>query len=82
MAFDVPKAIEKLAEAVKNGFRYAEEAKEHQSETEILKELKKMQKGLNIAEKIIILAYKYYLKFSEKDKRKFNNLLEDFIKYN
>ena len=39
MAFDVPKAIEKLAEAVKSGFRYAEEAKEHQSETEVLKEL-------------------------------------------
>ena len=41
-----------------------------------------MQKAINIAEKIILLTYKYYLKFSEKDKKKFNNLLEDFIKYN
>ena len=82
MAFDIAKTIEELGKAANSGFSYAEEAKERQSETAILKDRKKMQKAINIAEKIILLTYKYYLKFSEKDKRKFNNLLEDFIKYN
>ena len=57
MTFDVPKAIEKLAEAVKSGFRYAEEAKGRQSETEVIKQNKRYRKAIDAAEHIIIMMY-------------------------
>lgn len=82
MAFDVPKAIEALGKATEKGFSYAEKAKERQSETEIIKDRKKLQKAVNIAEHIILLAYKYYFMFSKDDKKDFENLLEDFLKVN
>ncbi len=82
MAFDLPKAIEMLSEAVKNGFRFAETAKNRQSETEIIKEKKKLKKATDIAEKIILLTYKYLDTFSENDQENFIDLINDFKKYN
>ena len=82
MTFDVPKAIEALGKATEKGFSFAEKAKERQSETEIIKDRKKLQKAVNIAEHIILLAYKYYATFEKEDKKEFGNLLEDFLKVN
>ena len=82
MAFDVPKAIEKLAEAVKSGFHYAEEAKEHQSETEVLKDKKKLQKAVNAAEELIIMMYPYYTPADNEEERKFAKLLKKFLENN
>ena len=82
MAFDVPKAIEKLAEAVKNGFRYAEEAKEHQSETEVLKELKRKCKGIDAAENLIIMMYPCFTPANDEEERKFAKLLKIFLENN
>ena len=82
MAFDIAKAIEVLGEATKNGFSYAEKVKETQSETEIIKANKRQLKGLNIAEAIIILAYKYFENFDKADKKEFKKLLKKFTKYN
>lgn len=82
MPFDVPKAIESLGKAAECGFSFAEKAKEHQSETAILKDRDSLQKAVNLAEKIILLSYKYYNSFQKKDKKTFDNLLEDFLKYN
>ncbi len=82
MAFDLPKAIEMLSEAVKSGFRFAETAKNRQSETEIIKEKKKLKKATDIAEKIILLTYKYLDTFSENDQENFIDLINDFKKYN
>lgn len=82
MTFDVAKAIEKLSEAVKSGFRFAETAKKHQSESAILKDRKQLQKAVNYAEKLILLAYKYYANFSDDDKKDFEYLLEKFLENN
>ena len=82
MAFDVPKAIEKLAEAVKSGFRYAEEAKERQSESEILKDRKKLQKAVNAAEELIIMMYPCYTPADDEEERKFAKLLKRFLENN
>ncbi|CDE45506.1 unknown [Clostridium sp. CAG:768] len=82
MPFDVPKAIEALGKATDSGFSFAKTAKEKQSETAILKDRESLQKAVNIAEKIILLTYKYYNNFSKKDKKEFDNLFEDFLKYN
>ncbi len=52
MVYDFAKAIEKIGEAIKSGFSYAEKAKEHQSETAIIKENARLQDAVNTAEKI------------------------------
>lgn len=82
MPFDVPKAIEALGKATDSGFSFAKTVKEKQSETAILKDRDSLQKAVNIAEKIILLIYRYYDTFSKEDKKEFNNLLEKFLKYN
>ena len=80
--FDIPKAIEKLTEAVNSGFRYAEESKERQSETEVIKDRKKLQKAVNAAEELIILMYPYFNPQTEEEERKFAKLLKKFLENN
>lgn len=82
MPFDIAKAIEALGEAVNSGFSYAERCKEKQSETEIIKDRKKLQKAVDNAEKLILVAYKYFNTFEEEDKKDFENYVEKFLKYN
>lgn len=82
MAFDVPKAIEKLSEAVNSGFRYAETAKEKQSETAILKDRDKLQKAVNYAEKLIIMMYPFFTPLDEKQEKEFAKLLKKFLENN
>lgn len=78
MMFDIPKAVEAVSNAVKGIFDFASTAKEHQSETQIIKENKKLKKASDIAEKIISLGYKYLDYFNEKDRKKFVKLHDDF----
>lgn len=82
MAFDVAKAIEKLGEAVNSGFSYAERCKERQAETEIIKDRKKLQKAVDCAEHIILIAYRYFSTFSKDDQDEFKDYFEKFLKYN
>ena len=82
MAFDVAKAIEKLAEAVKSGFRFAETSREHQSETAILKDREQLQKAVNYAEQLILLMYPTFKAKDEKEQKEFENLLEKFLENN
>jgi hypothetical protein len=76
--FDIPKAVEAVSNALKGIFDFASTAKEHQSETQIIKENKKLKKASDIAEKIISLGYKYLDYFNEKDRKKFVKLHDDF----
>ena len=82
MVFDITKAIEKVGEAIKNGFSYAEKAKEKQSETAILKDRKNLQKAVDISEEIIEIIYKYLPLLTEDDSEKINGLIKKFRKYN
>ena len=82
MVFDVAKAIEKLSEAVKSGFRLAETAKKHQSESAILKDRKQLQKAVNYAEQLILLMYPTFMAKDEKEQKEFENLLEKFLENN
>lgn len=78
MTFDFAKAIEKLGEAVNSGFSYAERCKKHQSETELIKDWKRQQKAIDSAEKLILIAYKYFNAFAEDDKEQFEKCFEKF----
>lgn len=76
--FDIPKAVESVSDAIKRVFDFASTAKEHQAETYIIKENKKLKKASDIAEDIISLVYRYLDYFSEKDREKFINLHDNF----
>ena len=82
MAFDIAKAIESIGGAVNKGFSYAEKAKDKQSESEIIKTNKRYIRALNVAEELILLTYRYYNNFNQKDQEQYNQLIQKFIKYN
>lgn len=82
MPFDVAKAIEKLSEAVNSGFHYAEKTKEVQSETELLKDRKRLQTAVNCAEKLIVMMFPYFNPLEAKEEREFNKLLKKFLENN
>ena len=82
MVFDFAKAIEKVGEAIKNGFSYAEKVKEKQSETAILKDRKNLQKAVDIAEEIIEIMFKYLPLYLEQDADDLQKLVKKFRKYN
>lgn len=73
---------EAVSNAVKSVADFATTAKENQSETEIIKEKRVYKEGLDIAEKIIALLAKYIDGFTEKDKKKFIKLYDDFMEKN
>lgn len=82
MVFDITKAIEKVGEAIKNGFSYAEKVKEKQSETAILKDRKNLQKAVDISEEIIEIMFKYLPLYLEQDVDDLQKLVKKFRKYN
>lgn len=82
MVFDFAKAIEKVGEAIKNGFSYAEKVKEKQSETAILKDRKNLQKAVDISEEIIEIMFKYLPLYLEQDADDLQKLVKKFRKYN
>ena len=82
MPFDVAAAIEKLAEAVNSGFRYAEESRERQSESEVIKTNKRYRKAIDAAERLIIMMYPTFKPDDEKLKKRFAKALKEFLENN
>ena len=85
MTFDFTQTIEALSKAVEKGFSFAEEAKERQSETEIIKENKRLRRAANYAERLILLMHNtFYDKHSTDSKmlRRYKRLLEQFLRCN
>ena len=82
MPFDVAKAIETVGNAVKSISDYAKTAKKRQSETQIIKELKKLEKAVDVAEEIIEIMFKYLPLYLEQDADDLQKLVKKFRKYN
>lgn len=80
--FDWAKTVEAIGNAVKSISESFSVAKNRQSETEIIKENKKLKKAINSAEDVLILIYKYVPLFDEDDIEEFKKLVERFKKYN
>ena len=76
------KAIEAVTDALKSVFNFASTAKEHQSETELIKEKRRLKKASNIAEEAFELFFKYYNDLSEKDQNKLKTLYDEFLELN
>lgn len=73
-------------EAIGNAFNSVSDSfsifKKRQSETDILKDRKNLQKAVDIAEEIIEIIYKYLPLLMEDDSEKINGLIKKFRKYN
>ena len=80
--FDFSDAIKSVGEAFKSLFDFAETAKTRQSETQIIKELKKLEKAVNAAEKMFNIFFQYFEKLSDEDKKEIEKLLEKFQENN
>jgi len=80
--FDVPKAVESVSNAIKGVFDFASTAKEHQAETEIIKEKRDLKKASNIAEEAFKLMFRNFECLPEKEQDKLKDLYDDFLEYN
>ena len=79
---DIAKALEKIGEAFKSLFDFAETAKNRQSETEVIKDRRKLEKAVNAAEKMFNIFFQYFEKLSDEDKKEIEKLLEKFQENN
>lgn len=75
-------ALEVIGNAIKSISDSFAVLKKRQSETEILKEKKRLKKAVDIAEDIIQLIYKYLPLMNEEDVEDFKRYVEKFKKYN
>lgn len=75
-------ALEVIGNAIKSVSDSFAVLKKRQSETEILKEKKRLKKAVDIAENIIQLIYKYLPLMNEEDVEDFKRYVEKFKKYN
>lgn len=75
-------ALEVIGNAIKSISDSFAVLKKRQSETEILKEKKRLKKAVDIAEDIIQLIYKYLPLMTEEDGEDFKKYVEKFKKYN
>ena len=72
--------IKTFFESLSNFFSYAETSKEHQAETEIIKDRKKLEKAADVSEEILMLAVKYKKIMTQRDQRKLLKLIRKFNK--
>lgn len=75
-------ALEVIGNAIKSISDSFAVFKKKQSETEIIKEKKRLKKAVDIAENIIQLIYKYLPLMAEEDVEDFKKYVENFKKYN
>ena len=75
---DIAKALEKIGEAIKSGFSYAEKSKEHQSETQLVKDKKRLKKATNTAQDIFRITDEYKHLLPEDVLKDYNELREKF----
>ena len=76
------KAFESALDAIKSVFDYAGTAKEHQSETEVIKDKRDLKKAVNIAEQAFKIVFKNFECLPEKEQERFKDLYDDFLDYN
>lgn len=69
-------------DSLSNFFCYAETSKECQSETEVIKDKKKLKKASDISEEILMLAVKYKNCMTSRDQARLLRLIRKFNKNN
>ena len=75
-------AVEAVSNAVTGLFDFASTAKEHQSETEIIKEKRDLKKATDKAEEAFKIVFRNFECLPEKEQERFKKLYDDFLDYN
>lgn len=75
-------AINAVGNALKSVFDFASNSKDHQAETELIKDKKRNDKALNAAETAFQIVFKNIGLFASKDRKKLKKLYKRFLKYN
>lgn len=75
-------ALEVIGNAIKSISDSFAVLKKRQSETEIIKDRKRLQKAVDIAEKAIPIITKYMPLYTLEDSEALTDLLKQFRKYN
>ncbi len=78
MPFDVAKAIETVGDAVKSISDYAKTAKKRQSETQLVKDKKRLKKATNTAQDIFRLTDEFKHLFPEDVLKEYEKLRKQF----
>lgn len=74
----ITEAIAKVGDAVKGIFDYVKEAKTKQSETQVIKDKKRLHVATNVAEKIFQITDQYVEMLSEKHQKEYQKLRKKF----
>ena len=80
MLTGISSAVKSVFDLLSDFFSFAKTEKEHQSESEVIKDRKKLQKASDIAEDILILAVKYKKVMTQKDQRTLLRYIKAFKK--
>lgn len=80
MAFDFAKAIEAVGNAFKSVSDCFKTSKEHQCETQLVKDKKRLKEATNIAQEIFSITERYKYKFSFDDLERYEKLMKKFYK--
>lgn len=76
--FDFTDAARVVGEAFTSLFSYCKANKEHQSETQVVKDKRRLKKATNIAQKIFVIVDYYKDYFYKKDLKKYEQLRKEF----
>ncbi len=71
-------AIQSVGEAFTSLFNWLRTNKEEQSETQIIKDKKRLKDATNVAEEIFVITDKYKDFFMAEDKEKYDKLRKKF----
>ena len=82
MLTEISSAVKSLFDSLSDFFSFAKTEKEHQSESEVIKDKKRLKKASDVAEDILILAVKYKKVMTPKDQRALLRYLKEFKKSN
>lgn len=78
MSFDITEAIKSVGEAFKSLFDYADTAKTRQSETQLVKDKKRLKKATNIAQEIFRITDEFKHQFPEDVLKEYEKLRKQF----
>ena len=75
-------AIKAVGNALKSVFDFASNSKDHQAETEIIKDKRRNDKALNVAELAFQIVFKNIGLFSAGERKRVKKLYKRFLKCN
>ena len=78
--FDIADSIKAVGEAFTSLFNYCQTNTEHQSETQIVKDKRRLKKATNVAQQIFAISDKYQQDYTLHDRKAYQRLRAKFDK--